>query len=338
MKKEKKNYNVSYYDYNLVKDSAKMIDKHTNYQNKNVIINIHDHNGDVLRDFKRLKKLTKQYKNIKFKIVYSKEYIKRNRKKQILLNLIKIILMLIIIATIVYFALFFVDQDKAKDLSDHIKKYKPEITTPDNNQPNQTVPETQNQAPQILNTYNKNYSKMFSELKKINTETVGWLTVKDTNIDYPVVKHSDNDYYLHKDFENNNNRYGWLFMDYRNTAPTLSQNTIIYGHDSGGVMFGNLYKVLYRKWYTNKNNQKITFNTENESSTWQIFSIYKIDTTTDYLKTTFTGNEFKNFVHMITQRSIYNFNVPVSTNDKILTLSTCHGDKQRLVVHAKKLS
>lgn len=335
MKKEKKIYNVSYYDYNLVKDTAKMIDKHTNYQNRDVTVNIHDHNGDVLQDFKKLKKLTKQYKNIKFKIIYSKEYIKRNKKKQILLNIIKILLMLIIIITIIYFAMYFVDQDKAKNLSKDIQKYKPEINSPESNETNE---ENSQDNPQINTTYNKNYSKMFSELKTINPETVGWLTVKGTNIDYPVVKHSDNDYYLKKDFENNNNRYGWLFMDYRNTAPTLGQNTIIYGHDSGGVMFGNLYKVLYRKWYTNKNNQKITFNTETESSTWQIFSIYKIDTTTDYLKTTFTGNEFQDFINMITQRSIYNFNVNVTNTDKILTLSTCHGDKQRLVVHAKKLS
>ena len=317
MEKENNHYDIENYDYNIVEQAAKLIDENKRYD---ITIYIYEHSEDVIKDFKRLKKLKNQYKKIKFKIIYSKEYIKKNKHKQIILNIIKIILILIILGTIIYFAMFFVDQNKAKDLSKNIQKYKPEINISESAEKNTSEEE----KPKIITAYNKEYSKMFSELKKINNETVGWITIKGTNIDYPVVKHTDNDYYLNKDFENNNNRYGWLFMDYRNTTPTLGQNTIIYGHDSGGVMFGNLYKVLYRKWYTNKNNQKITFNTENETATWQIFSIYKIDTTSDYLQTTFTGNEFQNFINMITKRSIYNFNVNVSNNDKILTLSTCH--------------
>lgn len=321
-------YDIENYNYDFVVETVKIIHQHKHY---NIVINIHEHNGDVLKDFQKLKKLKKQYKKVKFKITYSEEYKRKNQKKQIILNIIKILLILIIIGTIIYFSLFFIDQNKSQKLSKDIKKYKIEINSPQVNK------ESKKEEEKIITAYNKEYSKMFSELKKINNETVGWLTVKGTNIDYPIVKHSDNDYYLTKDFENNTNRYGWLFMDYRNTAPNLSQNTIIYGHDSGGVMYGNLYKVLYKNWYTNKNNQKITFNTETESSTWQIISIYKIDTTSDYLQTTFQNNEFSNFINMITKRSIYNFNVTVNNNDKILTLSTCHGDKQRLVVHAKKL-
>ncbi len=332
MKSKEKHYDIENYNYELTEQTVKLIDENKRYD---IVIYIHEHNEDVLKDYKKLKNLKKKYKKIKFKIIYSEEYIKKNKKKQIILNIIKILLILIILGTIIYFSMFFIDQNKSQNLSKDIKKYKPEITIQEETQEDNNE---QTKTPKIITAYNKEYSKMFSELKKINQETVGWLTVKGTNIDYPVVKHSDNDYYLNKDFENNNNRYGWLFMDYRNTTPTLGQNTIIYGHDSGGVMFGNLYKVLYRKWYTNKNNQKITFNTETESSTWQIFSIYKIDTTSDYLKTNFTGNEFSDFINMITKRSIYNFNVQVSNTDKILTLSTCHGDKQRLVVHAKKLS
>ena len=330
MEKENNRYDIENYDYNIVKQTVQLIDENKRYD---ITIYIHEHDEDVIKDFNKLKNLKKQYKKVKFKIIYSKEYIQKNKNKQIILNIIKIILILIIIGTIIYFSIFFVDQNKTKDLSKKIQKYKPEINISESIENKNTKEE----KPKIITAYNKEYSKMFSELKKINNETVGWITIKGTNIDYPVVKHADNDYYLNKDFENNNNRYGWLFMDYRNTAPTLGQNTIIYGHDSGGVMFGNLYKVLYRKWYTNKNNQKITFNTENESATWQIFSIYKIDTTSDYLKTNFTGNEFQNFINIITKRSIYNFNVNISNSDKILTLSTCHGDNQRLVVHAKKL-
>lgn len=324
---EKKYYDIKDYKYEHVKEIIELIDQ---YQKYNIVLNIYEENENVLKDFKKLKKLKKKYKNVKIKIIYSKEYIQKHKKKQFILNITLLIFILIIIGIIIYFSLFYVDQNKTKNLSKDIQKYKIKEITPQITNDNEKTQE-------IITAYNREYSKMFSELKQINNETVGWLTVNGTNIDYPIVKHSDNNYYLNKDFENNTNRYGWVFMDYRNSAPNLSKNTIIYGHDSGGVMFANLYKVLYRSWYTNKNNQIITFNTENESSKWQIFSIYKIDTTNDYLKVSFTKNEFNNFINMITNRSIYNFNVQVNENDQILTLSTCHGDKQRLVVHAKKI-
>lgn len=324
---ERKSYDIENYSYDLTEKIAQIIDDYKRYD---VSINIYENNEDVIKDFPKLRKLKKKYKKVKIKIIYSPEYIKKHKKKQILLNIIKLVLILIIICTIIYFLMFFIDQNNSQKLTENIKKYKVKDQIP-----NLNVQSDEEQ--EIITTYNKAYSKMFSDLKQINSETVGWLTVNGTNIDYPVVKHSDNDYYLNKDFENNTNRYGWVFMDYRNSAPNLGKNTIIYGHDSGGVMFANLYKVLYRNWYTNKKNQIITFNTENESSKWQIFSIYKIDTTNDYLKVNFNGNEFLDFVNMIKGRSIYDFNVDVNNNDQILTLSTCHGDTQRLVVHAKKI-
>ena len=174
---------------------------------------------------------------------------------------------------------------------------------------------------------------------KINNETIGWLTVNNTNIDYPVVKHSDNDFYLKHDFNKEQNRYGWLFADYQNKITPLDQNTIIYGHDSGSVMFSGLYRTKNKKWYTNKSNQIITFNTKEQNSTWQIFSIYAIDNTNDYLYIQFESNEaFMNYINKVKGRSIYNFGVNVGPNDKILTLSTCYGNKQKLVIHAKKIS
>ena len=84
-------------------------------------------------------------------------------------------------------------------------------------------------------------------------------------------------------------------------------------------------------------NQIITFNTLNANMKWQIFSIYKLPVTDDYLIANFSTNEEKtNFLQMITNRSIYNFNQTFDEETKILTLSTCsNGSKERLVVHAK---
>ena len=176
-----------------------------------------------------------------------------------------------------------------------------------------------------------------TSLEKINKEFTGWLTVNNTSISYPVVKHSDNEYYLKHGFNKKYNINGWIFMDYRNHTETFDQNTIIYGHDSDySIMFGDLKKVLQKSWYTNAKNQVITYETKAKKWEAEIFSIYVIDNTTDYLQVVFSNEEFDAFLKMITDRSIYNFNKNVSIQDKIITLSTCYKDSsKRLVVHAK---
>ena len=103
-----------------------------------------------------------------------------------------------------------------------------------------------------------------------------------------------------------------------------------------GVMFGTLYKTYNKNWYKNPDNQIITYNTLYEDMEFQIFSIYKVPDTNDYLKVYFDGdNDFLEFIDMITERSIYDFNVPVNADDKIITLSTCSDNgTKRLVIHA----
>ena len=73
---------------------------------------------------------------------------------------------------------------------------------------------------------------------------------------------------------------------------------------------------------------------------WQIFSIYTILDTNDYLRTDFDNDElFLRYIKQETERSIYNFNVEVNSSDFILTLSTCYKDNtKRLVLHAKLIN
>ena len=70
----------------------------------------------------------------------------------------------------------------------------------------------------------------FDELKKKNSDTVGWIKVDNTNINYPVVKCSNNDFYLNHGFDEKWNDAGWIFMDYRNNPVNFDKNTVIYGH------------------------------------------------------------------------------------------------------------
>lgn len=177
----------------------------------------------------------------------------------------------------------------------------------------------------------------FTNLLSINSDTKGWLQVNGTNINYPFVQTSDNDYYLKRDFNKNRNSAGWVYLDYRNDINNLDQNTIIYAHGRlNGTMFGSLKNIFNSDWFDDTNNHVIKLSTLTENTLWQVFSVYHIPTTSDYLHTNFdTSEEFMSFVTMLKDRSQYNFNVEFNENDKILTLSTCYNDQERVVLHAK---
>lgn len=176
----------------------------------------------------------------------------------------------------------------------------------------------------------------FNGLKRTNPDIVGWLKVNGTNINYPFVQSSDNDYYLTHSFNKSYNGGGWVFLDYRNNG-TNNKNTIIYAHGrSDKTMFGTLKNVLNNGWLNNTNNYVIKISTETENSLWQIFSVYHIPTTSDYLQTNFNDEtEYQNFLDIIKDRSSHNFNTNVVSTDNILTLSTCYNNSDKMVVHAK---
>lgn len=180
----------------------------------------------------------------------------------------------------------------------------------------------------------------FTELLANNNDTKAFIKVEGTNITYPVVQSSDNDFYLTHSFNKSNNRAGWVFLDYRNDIDELQANTIIYAHGlTKGTMFGTLKNVLKKEWQENENNHIIRISTPSYNALWEVFSVYTIPTEIYYLT-----NEFDNislhqkFLNTLVSRSIYNFGTTVSTNDKVLTLSTCLNDFDKIVLHAKLIA
>ena len=177
----------------------------------------------------------------------------------------------------------------------------------------------------------------FDDLISKNNDTVAFLKVNGTNINYPVVQTKDNNYYLSHSFNKKKNDAGWVFMDYRNNTDNLDQNTIIYAHGRwDSTMFGSLKNVFKNDWYKNTDNYVVYLVTPNYSSLWQVFSVYSIPTETYYLTTSFgTDKEHEEFIKTIKERSVYEFNANVNTSDKILTLSTCLNNSDKVVLHAK---
>ena len=189
-------------------------------------------------------------------------------------------------------------------------------------------------------TNEKKYKIDFEYLKSQNSDAIGWIKVEGTKIEYPVVKTSDNNFYINHNFYKNKSKSGWIFADYRNKLDGNDKNIIIYGHNMrNDSMFGTLEKVLTSSWYEKEENRNIVFVTENEYSIYRVFSIYQTKTLNDsyYVTTDFFDLEYEEFIVNLKNRSIVNFEERVDTN-QILTLSTCTDDsKNRIVLHAQKI-
>ncbi len=186
----------------------------------------------------------------------------------------------------------------------------------------------------------KKYSIDFDSLKKLNSDVVGWLKVQNTNVEYPILKTNNNDFYLTHSFDKSYNSAGWIFADYRNKFDGNDKNIIIYGHNRrDGSMFSSLKNALQESWYSDENNRKIVFETEGESCVYEIFSIYQIEKEDYYIQTGFsTDADFQEFLNTVKKRSVKDLGVEVTSNDRILTLSTCgNNNNYRVVIHAKKV-
>lgn len=339
-----KNFSVSAFDFmmNLLIQNAKE-DIKISFEYDN----LKDTDINVISKYKKVNERLLLNANITFKINYSEEYRRNNLFKQININFIKVslgavILVIIFMIGINYYKNY-VDEQHYLGIENNLKEIIKvnQKKTEEENPLDVIEPGDEDLTTTTTTTttvYDIQYEKVFSTLQEINKDTIGWLTVNNTRIDYPVVQAKDNDYYLKRDYYQNKNRHGWIFMDYRNNQDELNENTIIYGHNlANQTMFGTLRYALNSYWYKKSANQIITFNTPNENMKFQIFSIYTIPTTNDYLDITFpTTDAYQTYIDLVKGRSIYDFNIEVTTDDKILTLSTCaNGNDKRLVIHAK---
>ena len=180
----------------------------------------------------------------------------------------------------------------------------------------------------------------FNELLAKNSDTVGWIKVDGTKVNYPIVQAEDNDYYLTHAFNKKKNAGGWIFSDYRDNFEEFEKNTIIYGHNMNNkTMFGSVPQMLNNSYLNNSDNYYIKVSTPTCNTVWKLFSIYVIEPEVYYIKTNFRTYSFEEFISTLKSRSIYNFGIDVSSNDKILTLSTCDNTgTKRIAVHAKMIS
>lgn len=260
-------------------------------------------------------------------------------------NIILIILLLIFISLFITSSYkvinWLVEKKHTKEVIEDINELVT-ITNVDNNE--EILDNINNNTNENIINYYYDYLNVpyidveFKELLNINPDTVGWIKVLGTVINYPFVQTNDNDYYLTHSFDKTFNSSGWIFLDYRNDINNLDKNTIIYAHGGNrNTMFGPL-KELYnnKNWFNDSNNHYIKLSTNNYNSVYKIFSLYVINTTSDYLYIDFNSDDiYYDFLSKLKERSYYDFQTDLNINDKIITLSTCYNKKEKLVIHAK---
>jgi sortase B len=183
----------------------------------------------------------------------------------------------------------------------------------------------------------------YYDLYNQNNDMVGWLKIDDTKINYPVMQ-SDNEEYLHKNFEKEYQYCGLPFMDYQCDANKPSDNVIIYAHNmKDGSMFAALSKYDDESFYNA--HQIIYFDTLYERAQYEVLFAFrsKIGSNDEFKYYEFTDagsvEEFDKFIEKAKSMAIYDTKKSAEYGDKLLTLSTCsyNTSNERFVVIAKKI-
>lgn len=271
-----------------------------------------------------------------------------NNKKTV--NAVIIAILTVALAVVAVVAAVFLVQRCGVDTS----VATPDQATKDEKPTSSTVEPEDVTNPTMPNGEVYEFTKDWDEFLAINDEIKAWIDIPGTRVNYPVLKHEGDtvgsQYYLHRSYDHSYVFDGSIFIDYRSKQGVDSKNIITHGHKmNSGTMYGDLIKYgAYEgdlEYF--KEHPTIFFNTpEGGVEQWMIVSVYKTNTIENhgeffnYLVGKFSSDaQFMNYVYNIKVRSLFDINVPINENDRLLTLSTCSHEYTdfRTVIVARKI-
>ena len=189
---------------------------------------------------------------------------------------------------------------------------------------------------------NEKFRVNFDKLMEMNDDTIGWIRFypEPSIINYPVVQGNDNDIYLHKTFTANENTLGTIFLDVNNADDFSDKNSIIYGHRmKDGSMFRKL-EEYQEKSFWEENPYFYIYTPDGKETTYHIYSVGIVDDNAKTYTLSFgSDSEYQSYIDYTMSTADYDTGVEVTTDDQIVTLSTCTsaGDDYRFVVHGVKI-
>ena len=250
-------------------------------------------------------------------------------RKRIIYILINCILVILTVISIMYMIDFFLlkkEANKESNLLNNIEINKNEKTT------------EKIETERIIK---------LKTLKKENPDIIGWLEIENTNINYPVLQGTDNEYYMTHNYKKEKSKKGSIFLnkDYDWNIP--STNLLIYGHNlRNGTMFQELLKYEDEEFY--KTHPIIKFTTVEDEEEYAIIAVfksrvyYKSETNVFryyYFVNAKTEEEYNQFIENAKKASLYNIEETAKYGDKLITLSTCsyHTEDGRFAVVGRKI-
>ena len=234
-------------------------------------------------------------------------------------KIINIILVAIIIVCLSIIGYKYYNYNKDDKLNSEIQDLQPvinEASDLDNNFSGENDGQDQSKDGDYVNSANE------EELKSINSDYKMWIQIENTNINYPVVQGSDNDYYLKHNFRKESNISGTVFVESANDIDN-DKNIILYGHNMrNGTMFNNITNYKEESFFNEDNKISIIMN--NTLYEYEVFSVYVKNVSEVNLAIGFASeDEFINYAYNEADESLYKKEVDFSAEDNLITLVTC---------------
>lgn len=157
------------------------------------------------------------------------------------------------------------------------------------------------------------------ELLEINSDTAGWITIYNTNIDYPVMQGKNDMEYINKDVYGKYTVTGSIFMSSENAKDFSDPYTLLYGHHmTNGAMFGDLPKFKEKSFF-DENEKGIIIMAE-RAYDLKIMALLETDAYDDEIYRV-QKEELGPFVEYLREKATY---FREAEYEKIVALSTCN--------------
>lgn len=267
--------------------------------------------------------------------------------KQKLVTILMILCILVALGSGGYLAYYYIVSAKSEGAVDQLRE---QIDMDVTGNSTDSDNDANTQTPEFVDVDGKSVQKKFAALYKENPDFVGWLTISDTHIDYPVMHtpspKEDGEYYIHRNYAGDYSAAGLPFIDANCQVEPATDNVIIYGHNmNAGTMFHDLLQYEDKDFY--ESHKTFTFDTIYGDGEYEVVACFRAQILPEdsdafkYYEFVNAGSEeeFLTYVDEIKKMSIVDTGVDVKYGDKLLTLSTCayHVTDGRFAVIAKKL-
>lgn len=160
-------------------------------------------------------------------------------------------------------------------------------------------------------------------LREVNPDVLGWIVIPDTQLEYPLMKGLDNQYYLEHAWDKTYNVGGSIFLEKSNSEDLSDYHTLIYGHRMrDGSMFGSLRDYASVEYW--QEHPYVYIRDDNGVHRYEIFSAYEANTGSRTYQVGFAGEEsIQAFLEHCVSSSVIDTGIVPEKEEKILTLSTC---------------